>query len=140
MSVYQQCINPACKKQFGVEEILHACPVCGELLDVEYDWNKIALPATPPKSLRYFEQFWQERSNPHRLSGVWRFHDLLPFLPLEKCITIGEGQTLLQQAYRVAPFTGLKEDRLYLQYEGLNPSGSFKDNGMAAAFSHGAFV
>ena len=136
MPVYQQCIHPACRKQFGIEEILHACPVCGELLDVEYNWNKIA----PPKSLRHFEQFWRERSNPCRLSGVWRFHDLLPFLPLEKCITIGEGQTLLQQAYRVAPFTGLKQDRLYLQYEGLNPSGSFKDNGMAAAFSHGAFV
>jgi len=136
MSVFQQCIHPACKKQFGVEEVLHACPVCGELLDVEYDWNKIA----PPKSLRHFEQFWQQRSHPHRLSGVWRFHDLLPFLPLEKCITIGEGQTILQQAHRVAPFTGLKADRLYLQYEGLNPSGSFKDNGMAAAFSHGVFV
>jgi len=133
---YQQCINPACGKQFGVEEILHACPVCGELLDVEYDWNKIA----PPQSLRHFEQFWQERAHPHRLSGVWRFHDMLPFLPLERCITLGEGQTLLQQATRVAPFTGLKADRLYLQYEGLNPSGSFKDNGMAAAFSHGAFV
>jgi len=40
----------------------------------------------------------------------------------------------------VAPYTGLKADRLYLQYEGLNPSGSFKDNGMAAGFSHGVFV
>lgn len=136
MSVHQQCINPACGKKFGVEEILHACPDCGELLDIEYDWNKIA----PPKSLRHFEQFWQQRNNPHRLSGVWRFHDLLPFLPLERCITIGEGQTILQQAHRVAPYTGLKDDRLYLQYEGLNPSGSFKDNGMSAAFSHGNFV
>ena len=136
MSTFQQCINPVCGKQFGVEEVLHACPVCGELLDVEYDWNKIA----PPKSLRHFEQFWQARSHPHRLSGVWRFHDLLPFLPLERCVTIGEGQTLLQQAQRVAPYTGLEADRLYLQYEGLNPSGSFKDNGMSAAFSHGAFV
>jgi threonine synthase len=136
MSVYQQCIHPACRKQFGIEEVLHACPSCGELLDVEYDWNKIE----PTKSLHHFEQFWQERSNPYRLSGVWRFHDLLPFLPLERCITIGEGQTILQQARRVAPFTGLKEDRLYLQYEGLNPSGSFKDNGMSAAFSHGASV
>jgi len=136
MSVFQKCINPACGKQFGVEEIHHACPVCGELLDVEYDWNKIV----PPKSLQHFEQYWQDRSCPHRLSGVWRFHELLPFLPLEHCVTIGEGQTLLQQARRVAPFTSLKEDRLYLQYEGLNPSGSFKDNGMTAAFSHGAFV
>ena len=136
MSIYQQCIDPACGKQFDLAEVLHACPTCGELLDVEYDWNTI----TPPRSLRHFEQYQQERFNPHRLSGVWRFHDILPFLPLERCITIGEGQTLLQQAHQVAPFTGLKEDRLYLQYEGLNPSGSFKDNGMSAAFSHGVFV
>ncbi|GHT13968.1 threonine synthase [Planctomycetales bacterium] len=136
MSVYQHCINPNCSATFDVTEILHRCPKCGELLDVEYDWNKIAAP----KSLSDFEKYWSQRSNPHRLSGVWRFHDLLPFLPLEKCITIGEGQTPLQQAYRVAPYTGLQSDKLYLQYEGLNPSGSFKDNGMSAAFSHGAFV
>jgi threonine synthase len=136
MTVYQHCINPNCEKTFGVEEILHACPACGELLDVEYDWDKIA----PPKNLQHFEKYWSERSQPHQFSGVWRFHDLLPFLPLERCITIGEGQTLLQQAHRVAPFTGLKADKLHLQYEGLNPSGSFKDNGMSAAFSHGAFV
>src|SRR5207253_4281489 len=33
-------------------------------------------------------------------------------------------------------FVGMKPGRLYLQYEGLNPSGSFKDNGMSAAFTH----
>jgi len=137
MSVFQQCINPACGKQFGVEEVLHACSACGELLDVEYDWNKISPPIVHRARGVSPEQ---NVPHPHRLSGVWRFHDLLPFLPLERCITIGEGQTILQQAHRVAPFTGLNEDRLYLQYEGLNPSGSFKDNGMSAAFSHGVFV
>jgi threonine synthase len=29
---------------------------------------------------------------------------------------------------------------LYLQYEGMNPSGSFKDNGMSAAFTHARLV
>jgi threonine synthase len=29
---------------------------------------------------------------------------------------------------------------LYLQYEGMNPSGSFKDNGMTAAFTHARMV
>ncbi|MHC5214738.1 MAG: threonine synthase, partial [Planctomycetota bacterium] len=29
---------------------------------------------------------------------------------------------------------------LFLQYEGMNPSGSFKDNGMTAAFSHASMV
>ena len=30
----------------------------------------------------------------------------------------------------------MKTGKLMLQYEGLNPSGSFKDNGMTAAFTH----
>ena len=136
MTAFQHCINPHCGKTFGIEEILHACSDCGELLDVEYDWNKLP----PPKSLTHFEQYWSQRSNPQRFSGVWRFHELLPFAPIERCVTIGEGQTLLQQASGIAPFVGLMNDKLFLQYEGLNPSGSFKDNGMAAAFTHGAMV
>ncbi len=34
----------------------------------------------------------------------------------------------------------MKPGRLFLQYEGMNPSGSFKDNGMSAAFTHARFV
>ena len=30
--------------------------------------------------------------------------------------------------------------QVYLQYEGLNPSGSFKDNGMTAAATHARMV
>jgi threonine synthase len=36
----------------------------------------------------------------------------------------------------VAEFVGSKKGNLFLQYEGMNPSGSFKDNGMSAAFTH----
>src|SRR5208337_1309044 len=35
---------------------------------------------------------------------------------------------------------GMDEGKLLLQYEGLNPSGSFKDNGMTAAFTHARMV
>jgi threonine synthase len=35
---------------------------------------------------------------------------------------------------------GMKPGNLLLQYEGLNPSGSFKDNGMTAAFTHARLV
>jgi len=35
---------------------------------------------------------------------------------------------------------GMKPGKLMLQYEGLNPSGSFKDNGMTAAFTHAKMV
>jgi threonine synthase len=35
---------------------------------------------------------------------------------------------------------GMNKGNLLLQYEGLNPSGSFKDNGMTAAFTHARMV
>ena len=35
---------------------------------------------------------------------------------------------------------GVHAGNLMLQYEGLNPSGSFKDNGMTAAFTHARMV
>ncbi|MCA9162995.1 MAG: threonine synthase [Planctomycetales bacterium] len=102
------------------------------MLDVRYDWDR----AQPPRSLRHFEEMWSRRHEPLRFSGVWRFHELLPFAKPETVVTVGEGQTLLQQADSVAEFVGVDRGRLYLQYEGMNPSGSFKDNGMSAAFTH----
>jgi threonine synthase len=136
MNAFQRCINPQCQATFDVAEVLHRCPQCGALLDVDYDWNKLPVP----KSLESFEKYWAERANPFRYSGVWRFHELLPFAPLEQCVTIGEGQTILQRNDGVAQFVGKSADSLFLQYEGLNPSGSFKDNGMAAGTTHGRLV
>jgi threonine synthase len=133
---YQQCISPQCRATFGVSEELVACPKCGDLLDIAYDWDR----ARPPKSLSYFEQMWSQRYVPLRYSGVWRFHELLPFAPPDQVVTVGEGQTLLQQADAVAGYVGVQPGRLYLQYEGMNPSGSFKDNGMCAAFTHARMI
>ncbi|MDI9442824.1 MAG: threonine synthase [Planctomycetota bacterium] len=133
---FQRCVSPDCGATFGVNEVHVACPDCGSLLDVAYDWDRLSVPP----SLRWFEQKWSRRGDPHCLSGVWRFHELLPFVPVETCVTIGEGQTLLQAADAVAKYVGLSPGRLFLQYEGMNPSGSFKDNGMSAAFSHARFV
>ena len=113
-----------------------ACGRCGNLLDVAYDWSRLQ----PPRSLAAFEDNWARRSDPYCFSGVWRFHQLLPFVPRQQCVTLGEGQTLLGASTGVAEYAGLKPGRLFLQYEGMNPSGSFKDNGMAAAFSHARFV
>src|SRR5207302_8608851 len=64
----------------------------------------------------------------------------LPFAPVDRVVTIGEGQTLLQRADVVGRYVGMSPGCLLLQYEGLNPSGSFKDNGMAAAFTHARMV
>ncbi len=133
---YQQCISLACKATYDIDEVRVACQKCGDLLDVVYDWDRLRVPS----SLAAFEQKWAQRSDPHCLSGVWRFHDLLPFVPVEQCVTVGEGQTLLLPSEGVAKYAGLRPGRLLLQYEGMNPSGSFKDNGMSAAFSHARFV
>jgi threonine synthase len=116
--------------------VLTACPKCGHLLDVVYDWNRLA----PPRGLRDFEAKWARRNEPLCFSGVWRFRELLPFAPSEHCMTIGEGQTLLHRSDGAADYAGVEPGRLFLQYEGMNPSGSFKDNGMSAAFSHARMV
>ncbi|MBQ9874154.1 MAG: threonine synthase [Thermoguttaceae bacterium] len=136
MGAFQRCINPQCQATFDVSEVLHRCPKCGSLLDVDYEWDKLQVPS----SLSHFEKYWSERSNPRRFSGVWRFHELLPFAPLEECVTVGEGQTILQRNDGVAAYVGKSAGSLFLQYEGLNPSGSFKDNGMAAGTTHGRLV
>lgn len=133
---FQRCTNPRCGATYGVEEVRTACAKCQSLLDVAYDWDK----AQPPQSLRFFEEKWSERYDPVRFSGLWRFHELLPYAKQETIVTAGEGQTLLQKADSVGQFVGMKPGRLYLQYEGMNPSGSFKDNGMSAAFTHARAV
>jgi threonine synthase len=129
---YQRCIQPSCAATYDVGEVRTSCGECGGLLDVQYDWDA----ASVPKSLTAFEQKWSKRHDPLCLSGVWRFRELFPFAPAEKIVTIGEGQTLLHLSDGVGRFVGLQAGSMYLEYEGMNPSGSFKDNGMTAAFTH----
>jgi threonine synthase len=133
---FQRCLNADCAADFGVDETHFECPQCGDLLDVCYDWNL----ASPPKTLVEFERKWSARHEPLALSGVWRFHELLPFARPQDVVSIGEGQTILQRADTVGRYVGLNSARLFLQYEGMNPSGSFKDNGMTAAFTHARLV
>ena len=135
-AVYQRCIDPSCNGVSDLGATTFLCPRCGGLLDVAYDWNRLQAP----KSLADFEAKWSERTKPLSFSGVWRFRELLPFAPPEAVMTIGEGQTILQQADVVANYVDMKAGRLFLQYEGMNPSGSFKDNGMTAAFTHARMV
>jgi threonine synthase len=65
-----------------------------------------------------------------------RYRQYLPFAEDTRIISLNEGQTPLIQADRlsalIAPGAALT---LYLKYEGLNPTGSFKDRGMTAAIT-----
>jgi threonine synthase len=135
-AVCQRCIHPGCAATLPLDATAFCCPRCGGLLDVVYDWDRLR----PPRSLRDFEARWSQRTDPLAFSGVWRFRELLPFARPEQVATVGEGQTILQRADTVAGYVGLNPGRLFLQYEGLNPSGSFKDNGMTAAFTHARIV
>src|SRR5262249_46217837 len=134
--VFQRCVRPDCAATVGVDATAFSCPACGGLLDVAYDWGRLR----PPGSLREFEAKWARRLDPMCFSGVWRFRELLPFAPPEAVLTIGEGQTILQRADTLASYVGVRAGQLFLQYEGMNPSGSFKDNGMTAAFTHARTV
>jgi threonine synthase len=139
---FQQCINASCGATYSVDEALVACTRCGGLLDIQYQWDK--LPGTP-KTLADFEHRWATKGTGaegrNDFSGVWRFRELMPFYRSEdQIVTIGEGRTVLQTADLLAKQLNMKPGRLQLQYEGLNPSGSFKDNGMTAAFTHAKMV
>ncbi|NIA12230.1 MAG: threonine synthase [Nitrospiraceae bacterium] len=63
-------------------------------------------------------------------AGVWRFAELLP--PLPRRISRGEGGTPLYASRTVGPKCGIN---LWLKDEGANPSGSFKDRGVAVMAS-----
>ncbi len=153
---WQKCISPDCAATYDIGQTLAVCPACGNLLDVVYDWDAVRLPSSRERlgSLARPASEMMKSSGAFRpsdflalppggfcrVSGVWRFGNLLPFAPENKRVTIGEGHTQLRPAPKVADYAGLKRENLWLQYEGLNPSGSFKDNGMAGAFTHANLV
>jgi threonine synthase len=59
-----------------------------------------------------------------------RFADRLPVGPNTPRITLGEGGTPLVKAARLGETLGVE---LYFKFEGMNPTGSFKDRGMCVA-------
>jgi threonine synthase len=68
----------------------------------------------------------------HPVSGILqRFAAHLPVTAATPRISLGEGGTPLLPAPRLAEWVGV--DSLHLKFEGLNPTGSFKDRGMVVA-------
>jgi threonine synthase len=59
------------------------------------------------------------------------YAELLPVTAATPRLTLLEGDTPLVPAPRLADWVGVRE--LHLKYEGLNPTGSFKDRGMVVA-------
>jgi threonine synthase len=64
---------------------------------------------------------------------VERYRDFLPVTDRTPVITLGEGNTPLVPLEHIARRIGVKN--LFAKYEGMNPTGSFKDRGMVVAIS-----
>ncbi len=63
-----------------------------------------------------------------------RYRKYLPITEKTPVITLKEGNTPLIYANYLSKLIG-KDLEVYLKYEGLNPTGSFKDRGMTVAIS-----
>jgi threonine synthase len=70
----------------------------------------------------------------HQWRGVIReYFDRLPFDSTDPIVTLGEGGTPLIEAPALAKL--LDVGSVHLKFEGMNPTGSFKDRGMTTAVS-----
>ncbi len=70
-----------------------------------------------------------------RYTGVIdRYRDFLPIHEDTRIISLGEGNTPLIRLHNIQRELG-KEVNIYVKYEGLNPTGSFKDRGMTMAIT-----
>ena len=65
---------------------------------------------------------------------IHHYREYLPVSDSTPVITLCEGNTPLIKADNLAKEIGFKGE-IYLKYEGLNPTGSFKDRGMTLAIS-----
>lgn len=125
----QRCVNRACGATFGLRERIYVCPRCGETLEIDC---RLVRPHDPSALRRY----WAAKTIsklPRDASGVWRYHDVLPFGETAPFVTLFEGNTPLFHAPLSAKYCGLSD--LRLKHQGYNPTGSFKDTGMAAAMT-----
>ena len=67
---------------------------------------------------------------------IHHYNDYMPFDGDTTIVTLNEGNTPLIAAPRLAELLAPEASlKLYLKYEGLNPTGSFKDRGMTAAIT-----
>jgi len=120
-----RCIESDCLVIYPTDRRLYTCQSCGGLLDVIYDFN---LPSGAGEMKSIFLERKTAQTDLER-SGVWRFRELLPFVrDTSRVVTLAEGNTPLYTSARSADYAGL--DGLRFKHQGMNPTGSFKDNGM----------
>jgi threonine synthase len=106
---------------YPADELIGLDPADGRPLLARYDIEKAARTLT--------DASLAER----RTGGMWRWAELLPVRDRRHVVYLGEGDTPLLAQPRLGEALGVP--RLVTKAEGLNPTGSFKARGMAAAVS-----
>lgn len=76
---------------------------------------------------------WSRDTLVGREPTMWRYRELMPLLPGDEPVTLGEGFTPLAHATRLGATLGL--NRLFIKDESLNPTNSFKARGQSAAIT-----
>lgn len=122
------CVD--CGKALSSGEFEYNCK-CGGLFEVVHDFKKYDTELLK----RLFRERLSERMTPYA-SGVWRYKELIsPELSDDFIVTKYEGNTGLYSSELLQKYTGVR--KIFLKAQSENPSGSFKDNGMTVAVSHG---
>lgn len=114
-----------CQKRYEAEQAWNASPCCGRPLLARYDLATLAREVEPGELAG-------------REATMWRYHELLPVSKMEAVLSLGEGMTPLLHMARLAPAEIRGQVNLFVKDEGLNPTGSFKARGMAAAVARAA--
>lgn len=75
--------------------------------------------------------------NLHDRGVIHRYRDYLPVSAATPVVSLNEGSTPLIYSPKLSALVG-RGAEVYVKYEGLNPTGSFKDRGMTMAISKAA--
>jgi len=121
-----------CGGRFGIEHLLYTCPECDSVLLIEdVQWERLK-EISGTQWRRIFD--YRKMLNIPALSGIYRFHEMIgSIIPLEDIVFLGEGHTPVVSANEVMKeWAGME---FCYKNDGQNPSASFKDRGMASAFS-----
>jgi len=121
-----------CRKHFPADRLLYTCPACGGVFllnDTRFDGLK---RKTGAQWREIFDGRQQTRIQ--ALRGIFRFYELMaPVFDEEDIVYLGDGSTpVIEAASRLERRIGI---RFAYKNDGQNPSASFKDRGMACAFS-----
>jgi len=115
--IHLDCSSGCGAGPFDPREPHFLCPSCALPLLARYD----------VKAARA----WKKETLAGREPNMWRYREMMPLLPGDVPITLGEGFTPLLHAKRLGGTLGL--ERLFIKDESLNPTNSFKARGQSAA-------